>query len=209
MLLITASPTPSSLTEHGLDESAGMSQFVSRGRFHHGELSMSDNIRLLRLLPRTGPNLHCEVIEYAIKEAGSSTCPYEALSYVWGSEDTPASLFISGYQLPITQNLCAALGCLQHSSTPRVLWVDAVCIDQNNESEKQQQIQLMAEIYAKASHVIVWLGPGRPMGRQALYILGKAGESTRFVYFQSAVEKVQTLLDGEWFQRIWVRDNPV
>lgn len=59
--------------------------------------------------------------------------------------------------LHITENLHAALRHLRDPALERIMWIDAVCIDQNNLDEKGEQVQFMAEIYAKASCVIVWL----------------------------------------------------
>ncbi|KAH8691062.1 heterokaryon incompatibility, partial [Phaeosphaeriaceae sp. PMI808] len=88
---------------------------------------------------------------------------YEALSYVWGSECKPNHIIVVEDQkkdrkTDITKNLHEALLCLRDQDIPRVIWVDAVCIDQGNNVEKASQIPLMVEIYARAIRVIVWLG---------------------------------------------------
>ncbi|KAF2023447.1 hypothetical protein EK21DRAFT_94916 [Setomelanomma holmii] len=84
---------------------------------------------------------------------------YVALSYVWGkrSPDDPV-LRLDGRPLQIGTSLWQALEELTtHVGTMR-LWVDQICIDQNNKTDREQQVQLMSRIYAQAQHVIGWLG---------------------------------------------------
>src|SRR5207253_11117573 len=127
-----------------------MSQYL------YSPLSQPDSIRLLQLLPRKedSKNLQCKLFEYSLRNSDNSSHLYEALSYVWGSENKPRSIIIDDQSLSITQNLYALLLRLQNHSLSRVIWVDAVCINQIDEKEKEFQIPLMAEIYAKASRVL-------------------------------------------------------
>jgi Heterokaryon incompatibility protein (HET) len=130
-------------------------------QYRYSPLSQKPNvIRLLVLLPsRDKPEiLRCELVEYTIRETDKANHPYEALSYVWGSMDKPQSIIIDDQKLEVTQNLYAALLRLRDREIPRIVWADAVCINQADEKEKGRQIQLMAAIYAKASRVLVWLG---------------------------------------------------
>jgi hypothetical protein len=68
-------------------------------------------------------------------------------------------LWINDCVLPINANLAHALFLLRRSDHEMVLWIDAVCIDQQHRKEKAHQIQMMQKIYKTASSVIVWLGP--------------------------------------------------
>lgn len=85
--------------------------------------------------------------------------PYEALSYTWGSHtpQRPVSLN-NGANLGTTENLFQALRNLRRKDRSRVLWVDALCINQHDHKEKSHQIQLMGKIFALAGCVLVWLG---------------------------------------------------
>jgi hypothetical protein len=66
----------------------------------------------------------------------------------------------------VTPNLASALKAFRRDESsgkhPRTLWVDAVCINQNDIQEKNQQVAQMQEIYAGAKEVLVWLGPSNP-----------------------------------------------
>ncbi|KAI1567340.1 endo-polygalacturonase precursor [Pyrenophora tritici-repentis] len=89
------------------------------------------------------------------KTYGSCT---NALSYVWGLSENPDSIYIGDCRSEVTPNLHAALLHLRDTSFARILWIDALCINQKDDDEKSGQIQLMAQIYAVAKEVVVWLG---------------------------------------------------
>jgi len=85
------------------------------------------------------------------------------------------------------------------------MWVDAICINQVDQKEKEDQIPLMAEIYAKARRVVVWLGEAGGDSDQALEEIRRAGEkSASLLGAESSKEAIRQLLERPWFQRIWV-----
>ncbi|KAH7330151.1 heterokaryon incompatibility protein-domain-containing protein [Rhexocercosporidium sp. MPI-PUGE-AT-0058] len=84
---------------------------------------------------------------------------YSALSYVWGSGTDRTKIECNGREVEVTKNLAEALRHLQHESESRYLWVDALCINQQDMEEKGHQVALMKDIYAYAKEVVVWLGP--------------------------------------------------
>jgi hypothetical protein len=185
-------------------------------KYLHSPLSQPDSIRLLQLLPRKdrSKNLRCKLLECAIRRSDKAIRPYEALSYVWGSENYPQSIIIvedqkDDQEFAVTRNLHMALLHLQDCDIPRIIWVDAVCIDQSNKTEKALQIPLMAEIYAKASRVIVWLGEAQDDSVHALEAIRLAAE--RFMdpskTQQLPEQAILALLDRPWFRRIWVREQ--
>ncbi|KAH7028976.1 heterokaryon incompatibility protein-domain-containing protein [Microdochium trichocladiopsis] len=110
-------------------------------------------IRLLTLFPDFP--FRCELMTYPLH----ATPTYEALSYVWGGPRKPHVITCNGSDVRITHNLALALTCLQHSKSPRVLWVDALCINQESTSERSAQVSIMREIYARAEQVIIFPGP--------------------------------------------------
>ncbi len=94
---------------------------------------------------------------------------YEALSYVWGSrgidpwyDDLSHMAYIGGRATYVKANLGRALRALRLSNAERVMWVDAICINQNDLAERAHQVTLMSAIYQKASRVVVWLGEQSP-----------------------------------------------
>ncbi|KAI9863872.1 MAG: hypothetical protein M1813_003524 [Trichoglossum hirsutum] len=129
-----------------------------------------DHIRLLCLLP---PDPHykahldkrlieCELVHVPLHSASQ----YEALSYVWGPPDRDVTIHIKagGLQprtnaLRVTNSLFIALWHLRYASQRRHLWIDQICINQDNTLEKNAQVHRMGEIYSRASSTVVWLGP--------------------------------------------------
>lgn len=175
-------------------------------------------IRLLRLLPgqdEHGP-IHCSLFHYSLPEStGSPTDSYEALSYVWGGSSKHRSIFIrqptssNDHELPVTDNLYDALLQLRAQCSDRLIWIDAVCINQEDVREKEQQIQFMARIYAQAKQVIVWLGNATEDGDRALQEIHVAGtktmDSSGYLMDETVEGAMHALLNRPWFRRIWVR----
>jgi hypothetical protein len=167
------------------------------------------NIRLLRLMAHTDEiaRIECQLFDYPLQGLGDGTHLYEALSYVWGDPNNPPSIFINGHDLPVTKNLYLALLCLRDRFIDRILWVDALCIHQKDNKEKGQQIRLMAEIYSKASRVIIWLGEEEKDSNLALEQIHLAADDTSTKPLLNKLNKqaIRTLLQRPWFNRIWVR----
>ncbi|KAK2023185.1 HET-domain-containing protein [Colletotrichum zoysiae] len=89
---------------------------------------------------------------------------YEALSYVWGDAKTYEPVTMDGRPFLIRKSLHEALAALRGASERRVLWVDAVCINQGSVAERNLQVRQMNRIYAGAALVDVWLGAPAPGG---------------------------------------------
>ena len=122
-------------------------------------------VRLLQLLPGTGDDpVRCKLVVRRV----TAFSKYEALSYTWGGVETAETMTVNGLPHNITTNLWAALWYLRHKSRRRRLWVDAVCIDQTNLSERASQVMEMGQIYRNAERVLLWLGPGDPDTDMAL-----------------------------------------
>jgi hypothetical protein len=85
---------------------------------------------------------------------------YEALSYVWGASKNTEEIWLNEILTPVTQNLHIALLHLRHTEESRTLWIDALCINQENIQERNQQVELMSKVYSSALQVLVWLGEG-------------------------------------------------
>ena len=124
----------------------------------YSTLLHDDSIRLLKLLPENKDandrGLSCTLEDCRLSDQPS----YEALSYTWGQPIFPAILHSHNGILKITENLALALHALRLKDRVRLLWVDAVCINQNDDTDKNRQVAMMASIYKSASRVICWLG---------------------------------------------------
>jgi Heterokaryon incompatibility protein (HET) len=129
--------------------------------------------RILTLLPwEQADAVRCSLeVEHL-----ESAPPYEALSYVWGSGEATFSISCDNMTFNIKRNLYQALRHLRLQSQPRRLWVDAICIDQANVSERSRQVAYMTQIYRQASTVVVWLGLKSPSVEQAFHFASELAQ---------------------------------
>jgi hypothetical protein len=136
-----------------------------------------DEIRLLVIYPAkdTMKKLHCRLCHEKLR----ADVIYEALSYVWGDPLILRGIKMNDADIMVTENLEKALRALRDSTKPRVLWVDAVCINQQNFEEKSIQIQMMANIYSLARQVVVWVGTASDSSAVALSLLSSMISSFR------------------------------
>jgi hypothetical protein len=166
------------------------------------------DIRYIVLRPGNDDDLiTCELHHGNLHSAAPQ---YEALSYCWGNLDdtinitlrfptskdgaasfppkTETSTSYIGFQVPVTRNLYQALRVLRHRTSPRNLWVDALCIDQCNIFERNSQVRLMHEVYSCAWAVLIYLGDLK-------------------VDFQTChwyIPDLLWLFNSPWFTRVWV-----
>lgn len=127
--------------------------------FHYDKLDLSRPMfRLVRLLMGTVDGIQCEIFQASFDERQYSIS-YEALSYAWGSANKTHTIMLNGKELRVTTNLMTALRHLTWKDRDRILWIDALCIDQRNNSEKSHQVRQMGNVYREAESVIFWLGP--------------------------------------------------
>lgn len=121
-------------------------------------LSTTDSIRVLSLLPgRPDDGLCARLSEVRLAEEPAFT----ALSYRWGDPVLDNILECDGYPFAITKSLATALTTLRGTTEILFIWVDQVCINQKDVSERKIQVMLMGQIYSRASKVFIWLGDER------------------------------------------------
>lgn len=144
-------------------------------------------IRLLELLParRRSSRIHCQLRNVRFLDASD----YEALSYCWGDTNpsTPIQLSSAPESAAASEsefdpnselfhvgpNLHSALRRLRDTKKPRILWIDAICIDQKNDKEKATQIKYMGEIYSRANQVVIWLGEEAERSHKAFKMIAR------------------------------------
>jgi len=229
--LSSRQPTSRAMTPTVLDATTGISVIAQPRRlgnpapgnpgdnFCYSPLLQQGNTRLLRLLPHKDAEapIQCQLFEYPLQEPNRGAHLYDALSYVWGSEQDKQPIFIQSddkvddstgknRRLLVTANLHAALSHLRDRFLERVMWIDAVCINQEDDDEKGRQVQSMAKIYACANRVIVWLREAASDSDKALTAIRKAAKARREspITNKPTLQAIFALLEREWFQRIWV-----
>ncbi|XPS98678.1 hypothetical protein M3J09_007874 [Ascochyta lentis] len=180
---------------------------------HYTALDTTKNeIRLLHLAPSSNRRkkvaCHFSIVSLNAREQFTH---YEALSYAWGVPVFDRSIDLEGANFPITANLHLALRALRYADRERILWIDAVCIDQTNVKERSHQVSRMNDIYSRASNVVVWLGEPRTDAAFAFDFLTEFGhcrtERPPLLQTERNAEQtamsVRSFMTRSWWTRIW------
>ncbi|KAH7347994.1 heterokaryon incompatibility protein-domain-containing protein [Pyrenochaeta sp. MPI-SDFR-AT-0127] len=144
-----------------------------------------EEVRLLVLQPAAALEdpIACEIQVVSLR----FNPQYDAISYVWGAPGCRGTITLSARPFTIFENLEAALKRLRKKAASRVLWIDAVCINQNDNDEKVFQIPLMRRIYEQAEQVCIWLG--------------EASEGSSL--------GMRELFDRPWWTRVWIMQEAI
>lgn len=176
-------------------------------------LSAEADTRIIELVPAIDASfpLQCRISELSLWS--EDLTDYEALSYTWGQPDFSETLSViqdgQTSVLGITPNLRDALERLRLPDRERRLWVDAVCIDQKDKTDKSKQIPALAQIFKCASRVLVWLGRS-PEGQQSLACIKNAvrfqsnHDDEAKAHLPNTEKAIRSLVALPWFGRRWV-----
>ena len=179
----------------------------------YDKILRSDELRLIRMevAPTHGKTypIHVNIEIYP-----EDHCPeYETLSYAWGGEngdqDQVLPLYIGPYWdvMLQTRNLWDALQYLRPYRGLRMVWIDAICINQNNTSEREQQVAKMWKIYNRCLRTVVWLGVD--IAKPSQLSVGDP-YPTRYSIADLVSGNVHTsitlaqLLKLKYFERVWI-----
>lgn len=177
----------------------------------------STNIRLVELLHDDDPSettapVSCRLHVVSFEEAPK----YTALSYAWGSPKDEGTICLDGVITTIRLNLWNFLAECRRSRFAGFLWIDALCIDQNNVQERNHQVGIMGQIYRRADMVIAWLGLGY---EEALNRMTEAVEDIVLEDHKGdisdketpetapravLVEYLETLSESDYWSRLWI-----
>lgn len=160
----------------------------------------SPQFRLVTLLPSSDSTAPVSV--KVNTEAFPSTQKYEALSYAWGGPSNGYFIYEEKSTIEVGENLYQALIHLRYADKSRTLWIDALCINQKDDEEKNHQVQCMRDIYSGAEEVIVWLGPSdEDLDSAVAYI-------HTFYEFRDMknqpIAGFKKLYRNPWWTRMWV-----
>ncbi|GAB7331871.1 hypothetical protein MBLNU13_g03809t1 [Cladosporium sp. NU13] len=149
--------------------------------------------RFLSMIPSPTAEVSCTL------RVGSLMAKFEyvALSYHWGDQTSTRQILLDGRITKVTASLEVALQALRNSGI-RVAWVDALCINQPDNSEKVYQLGQMDMIFSKAAKVIAWLGPAADDSGIAMQVLKTRQFSNQH---NTAIKR---LLDRPYWNRAWI-----
>ncbi|KAH6646986.1 heterokaryon incompatibility protein-domain-containing protein [Truncatella angustata] len=189
-------------------------------------LQHSDQIRLLRLsAARQGDPIHADFTDSRLNHDEPA---FDALSYTWADESGDSikrrPIFIGRYWdvYPATRNCEKALQSIRQAHGPRNVWLDAICINQDDDDERSMQVGLMSRIYASANQVLVYLGDLSTDGDVALDLLARKDLMHIFSWTPASVtssdhiklcqcdacaqerDALKTFFNRPYFRRLWV-----
>lgn len=130
--------------------------------FRYNSSLKGRRIRLLYIQPSHAYTLSSALLQISLVEAFLDTADFDALSYVREESSPQFQIRCNGKRFNIGRNLHEALTEAHGRSVDRGLWADAICINQADTTEKNEQVQLMGDIYGAAAHTVIWLGTGLP-----------------------------------------------
>jgi hypothetical protein len=188
--------------------------------YQHQPVDQSLNqIRLCKLLPATDAKgcrdlaLHVEhfVLDDAKHDSAISPAKlaptYNAVSYMWGSNPQSHTIGVNDGHLLISENLWQFFEVLQSQDELGTwYWVDQICIDQSNVAERNHQVRRMAQIYADAYVVYIWLGPAADDSGS---VLASCELHDIAGYFMSANKQdmriaAQKFMNRPYWNRLWI-----
>ena len=172
-------------------------------------------IRLFHLEP--SENIHDQAEGFLEIVSLDDNPQYEAFSYAWGDPQITCTIRLHKVQWEVTTNLEAGLRHLRGNINEKVLWIDAICIDQGSNEERNYQVPLMKTIYSNASIVRVWLGEGTEGSDKAMRALNELGHGSppRLANLRidgrpldmGDVVNLRDLLTRSWWRRTWVQQE--
>ncbi|KAI0399828.1 heterokaryon incompatibility protein-domain-containing protein [Xylaria palmicola] len=133
--------------------------------------------RLARIKPTPHGEQDDHLIEVTLEHASLNDPPsFTALSYTWGDNADEATILVNAIPIPTRRNLHAALYQLRKRALDDWIWIDVICIDQNDDSERSWQVNEMRSIFALADHVHCWLGPATDDSEAAFRMLKRIAQ---------------------------------
>lgn len=166
----------------------------------------ADEIRVLVL----HPGLPDQEIECHLEYISLSQNPkYEALSYEWGVQTSTRTVSVNEHLIEVRENLWNALLQLRENYISRVLWIDALCINQRNYLERNHQVGLMGRIYQQATRVCAWLGGADRIRAKETFAFIKnefrlGGIDSGLYHELGSWEQLFNLCELPYWRRLWI-----
>lgn len=159
---------------------------------------LETDTRQIRLL-EVSESLKDGRIDCRLSKSALNTDKYVVLSYRWGSLGATHEILLNGHLFYVRQNLWTFLNVIREQ--PGInLWIDALCIDQENTDERNRQVRIMGQIFQSAAMVISWLGPGNTCIEQAFDLMAHVWSSSDA---EDGSDRLPTLHVGQSEDDLW------
>lgn len=181
----------------------GVVRTIARGRTELYK-PLSTEKQQIRVLDLDEPKLDDNgTIQGSLRTVSLRDNPsFQALSYHWGVSLAERPVRINNTDLQVTSNLHSALQHLRQSKERICVWIDAICINQEDVEERNQQVQLMPKIYRLADRVTIWLGPSGDDSDYAMEIAQLwEREHLQEKNHWNLIDKLRA---GEFDERAWI-----
>lgn len=145
---------------------------------------------------------------------------YECVSYCWGHVSTKTSITLNESVFSAPSTAVEALRYLRHIEESRHLWIDSICINQDDTTEREYQVGLMARIYQGGWQTLIWLGMPDEDTEKAVDVclrfetaIARQAETVGdFLKIINEIElppdwditSVRSILHRPFFERVWV-----
>ena len=188
--------------------------------YQYQKLTEPDAIRLILLQQSEDLDtpLSCSLLHTSLSECHNNVIDkYTALSYVWGDPTLSQVVRVDDEAMHITQSLNSALLHLRDAHRSRLIWADAICINQDDIEERNQQVKQMGLVYQQANHTVIYLGEGTSETSMFLKTLQSKATVNYFASLSAIVDISVKNLDTEledtarewilsrpWFRRAWI-----
>jgi hypothetical protein len=193
----------------GIPDARGIASERANGLKYQPLSSESYEIRMLTLQERPVNDITTEEIKCAMDHVSLLTPgEYTALSYCWGETSNKVPVSINGVRVEVTVNLRAALHQLWLRGHRRV-WIDAICINQDDREERSLQVRNMRLIYSKAREVVSWIGHAELKDALVIKILiendrALAMQHKLYPKIEHEGPRLQAFFHRPYWKRVWV-----
>jgi hypothetical protein len=143
--------------------------------YQHEPLPKGHFIRLLHVDIESGTKQ--PTIAFQTIPLNADIPKYTAISYAWeDSSPFQRVLLKDGRQIWLSKTLSGLFASLAKRQSHFIVWIDALCINQNDVEERGHQVNLMAQVYSLAEKVVIWLGEGCDETNEAFELVGSRAD---------------------------------
>ena len=136
---------------------------------------------------------------------------FEAISWCWGERWDAMTISLNAQAYEAPGSVVTLLQALRYPDSDRLLWIDALSIDQRDKAEsrteKSQQIQLMKYIYSLATAVLIWMGDApKDVATFITTVMNDTQASIAWATQQpfEMISQMTGILLLPWWHRLWV-----